>query len=147
MSISKFAHKSTKKQPEQKTYSSCHTHRILTLTISTSSFTKPFLITSLTTAYSVYPNPRTQISADGFLKAINEELDIMVSFWLNSGLYWLIMEKEMRPLNGQSRQSSFSVFIRCTWSAKQWGFWGEMFRRTQNLEYVFYLHYERYEHA
>ena len=96
--------------------------------------TNPWTDRSCTETNSVYPNPRGFMSLIGRLNAPSSGRDIMVSqmCWLES-LGFTSM-KVIRPVNGHSKLSSWSVRIRCMWRAIWVRSFGDRFNRAQNLQ-------------
>ena len=96
--------------------------------------TNPWTERSWTETNSVYPNPRGFMSLIGRLNATSSGRDIMVSqmCWLES-LGFTSM-KVIRPVNGHSKLSSWSVRIRCMWRAIWVRSFGDRFIRAQNLQ-------------
>lgn len=96
--------------------------------------TNPWTDRSCTETNSVYPNPRGFMSLIGRLNATSSGRDIMVSqmCWLES--FGFTSMKVIRPVNGHTKLSSWSVRIRCMWRAIWVRSFGDRFIRAQNLQ-------------
>lgn len=116
------------------TYIPNHTARMCSL-IRMLSFdvTNPWVDRSSTDTNSVYPNPRGFMSRSGRLNASSSGRDIMVSHTCRLESLAFTSMKVIRPVNGHTKQSSWSVRIRCIRRATCVRSFGDRFIRAQNL--------------
>jgi hypothetical protein len=99
-----------------------------------SDVTNPWVDRSSTDTNSVNPNPRGLMSRSGRLNASSCGHDIIVSRTCRLESLAFTSMKEIRPVKGQTKQSSWSVRMRCIRRATCVRSPGDRFIRAQNLQ-------------